>query len=343
VCGDGLKFPQEACDDGNTINGDGCSAACQVEGGFTCQDSIDNPPTTLSIPILYRDLLYAGTTVPGPGHPDFEGNFFGLFGTKGIVKNDVGADGMPEFLATQGLITGADSFYAWWHETLLDGSPNPYVRPVYLDAAGNPQTLTLTQVNGVYQFASNAFFNIDGLGWNAGPNPQVSIGHNFSFTSELRYQFTFGGGEVLSFSGDDDVWVFINGKLAVDLGGLHSAQSASVTLDTGTAASIGLQAGGMYEIALFQAERHTTGSNYSLSLTGFVHTHSECVGACGDGVVTSNEVCDDGKNDGSYGGCAPGCLARGPYCGDGNVDEAAGEECDGTLRCKPGCKLAVVM
>lgn len=31
ICGDGIViFPYEACDDGNTINGDGCSAQCQV-------------------------------------------------------------------------------------------------------------------------------------------------------------------------------------------------------------------------------------------------------------------------------------------------------------------------
>ena len=36
VCGDGVKFPGEACDDGNTRNGDGCSATCTLEPGFTC-------------------------------------------------------------------------------------------------------------------------------------------------------------------------------------------------------------------------------------------------------------------------------------------------------------------
>ena len=55
--------------------------------------------------------------------------------------------------------------------------------------------------------------------------------HNYSFTSEVRYWFEYDGGETLEFIGDDDVWVFVNGQLAVDLGGIHSASSGSVTLD----------------------------------------------------------------------------------------------------------------
>ena len=37
VCGDGVVQPGEACDDGNTSDGDGCSAACEVECGFACE------------------------------------------------------------------------------------------------------------------------------------------------------------------------------------------------------------------------------------------------------------------------------------------------------------------
>ena len=35
VCGDGLKFVSD-CDDGNNINGDGCSSTCEVETGYYC-------------------------------------------------------------------------------------------------------------------------------------------------------------------------------------------------------------------------------------------------------------------------------------------------------------------
>ena len=35
-CGDGVRSSAEDCDDGNTLNGDGCSATCTVEQGFVC-------------------------------------------------------------------------------------------------------------------------------------------------------------------------------------------------------------------------------------------------------------------------------------------------------------------
>jgi fibro-slime domain-containing protein len=59
------------------------------------------------------------------------------------------------------------------------------------------------------------------------------------------------------------VWVFINGHLAVDLGGLHPKGSAAVVLDA-SAAELGLVKGNVYSLALFQAERHTPESTFRI-------------------------------------------------------------------------------
>ena len=361
VCGDGLKFPQEACDDGNTTANDGCSPTCTVETGFTCTVIEQAPPATLDIPILYRDFLYNGTAAAiGPGHPDFE-RFSGSAATTGLVKPDLADDGEPVFLSQNGSgaygqqLTTATAFYWWFHQQDCSTTPctqNPYSKLVYLDKAGKPTMLSFAkQGNGSYLYSNSSFFPIDDLGWVNASNKSVQTyeNHNFAFTSELRYQFTYKGGEVLDFTGDDDVWVFINGKLAVDLGGLHSSTNGSVTLNAAKATALGLTVGEMYGIVLFQAERHTNASNYKLTLNGFVRAISQCVAKCGNGTVEGDEVCDDGKNDGSHGSCAANCKSSGPYCGDSKT-QSPQEACDNgvnavtygnsTAQCAPGCKIA---
>ena len=36
TCGDGIVFDDEECDDGNNLDGDGCSKDCKVEAGYVC-------------------------------------------------------------------------------------------------------------------------------------------------------------------------------------------------------------------------------------------------------------------------------------------------------------------
>jgi fibro-slime domain-containing protein len=197
-------------------------------------------------------------------------------------------------------------------------------------------------------------------GYNGFPNESVvypgAPDHNFYFTSEVQYWFKYDANTQarLDFLGDDDVWVFLNGKLAVDLGGIHVPSRGSVTIDApagtvsstvqdgrlvnelpvsppinsqGTPADFGLVDGNVYKITIFQAERQRDGSSFQLTLAGFEATPSECTAICGDGVLSFGEECDDGVNDGGYGECGAGCVL-GPFCGDGVQQTEFGESCD---------------
>ena len=314
MCGDGMDLPPEACDDGNTKDGDGCSHDCQFEKGFLCTDSSANPPAKLDLRVTYRDFISfpIGTATR---HPDFEA-FAGMDVTPSLVKPTLDATGKPTMdgRCTQAgvtamcpydrQLTSAASFDQWYHDS---AGVNVTV----------PGALLLPRMaNGAYVYDSGAagFYPIDGKGWvasgkeiTADADPVVNDGlpHNFGFTTELRYFFQYRGGEVLSFSGDDDVWIFINRRIALDIGGLHTRLQRMLDVDQ-NATALGLTVGGLYEIALFHAERHSAGSNFKLTLTGFAPTSSTCHSVCGDGVLASTEQCDDGNaidND----GCSHDC------------------------------------
>jgi fibro-slime domain-containing protein len=315
-CGDGVKLSPEACDDGNAKDGDGCSADCGMEMGFTCTDTTATPPPKLNLLVTYRDFISVplGTATR---HPDFE-TFTGMGVTPNLVKPMTAADGKPGMdgrcttAAVSAMcpyaqqLTGPANFDQWYHD-----APSVSIKV--------PGALLLPRMaNGSYVYDSGnaGFYPIDNKGWTAAPAKESTVvadavindglPHNFGFTTEIHYFFQYRGGESLTFSGDDDVWIFINRRLALDLGGMHTRLERTLNVDQ-VAAELDLDVGKLYEISLFHAERHSTGSNFRLTLTGFAPTSTACKAACGDGILAPTiEQCDDGNTaDGD--GCSHAC------------------------------------
>lgn len=189
---------------------------------------------------------------------------------KGLVKNSLSSDGKPVLVddhdGVRGMISSAASFNQWFRD--VPGVNISIPVSIKLD---NGQE----EAGGLYSFAvekPNYYFPIDGLGWGDTARDRNGNYRNFYFTYEIETEFTYIPKDErdydmeFSFTGDDDVWVYINGKLAVDLGGVHGQANASVNLDD-EAEALGLEEGENYSLHFFFAERHTTESNFRIETT----------------------------------------------------------------------------
>jgi fibro-slime domain-containing protein len=199
------------------------------------------------------------------GHPDFESYGGADTPTLALVDITLGSDQKPVY-ASQCETPAKTAACPWGQMTSGKANFDQWYR--FTDGVNKPYLLYLLfkPMGGIATFNSRYFFPVDNAGWGGSAVADDFKPHNFSFTTELHTKFKYNGGETFQFEGDDDLWVFINGKRVIDLGGLHSPAKGMVNLDA-SATALGLTKGGTYLLELFHAERHTSASHFRVDTT----------------------------------------------------------------------------
>jgi fibro-slime domain-containing protein len=260
-------------------------------------------PPTFDVPITFFDFHSDGSC------PDFNPGTSPNKWLVNMVKDSLDKDGLP--------VRSDSLLYSYevgkWFRPWRQG--NDFERPVY--AAGGKslqsfatvpydtsyknvviqQNLTFTYVpgsQGQYQFQSGMFVPLDNLGFGADSNTLSYNGtpigrtmnpHNYSFTMHLRRTFKYSPGQSLFFQGDDDCWIFLNGRLVLDIGGIHNVTSGQFVLNNGiayvwcgmfgstdttlaplkTALNLGLISGATATMDIFYCERQAVGSDIGIT------------------------------------------------------------------------------
>jgi fibro-slime domain-containing protein len=251
-------------------------AASGEDGSFVSEQDeallIDPPPVVVPddsdcdnvLDVTYRDFT--------EDHIDFEMDFAGDVVRLNLLEPTLDADGKPIFLDSVGCppsaadplacdnwetsgvtINGSESFDQWYRT----------VEGVNIEIQKELELTETPAGSGVYVYESTAFFPLAAdEGFGVSPRNHDMM-ENFLFTTEIHLQFTYVAGQTFTFRGDDDLWIYINDKKALDLGSMHNVEEATINFDT-QAASLGITPGALYRMDVFHAERHTRASNFRI-------------------------------------------------------------------------------
>ncbi|MCX7772053.1 MAG: fibro-slime domain-containing protein [Clostridia bacterium] len=202
-------------------------------------------------------------------HKLFEG---AVSSQEGLVRTTLGADKKPDFSDPANPGKPLPAWSAWDVEespVTLDELKNFFNDVPGVNQKTTKYLIMTKDSDGFYNinrndantFKDGMFFPIDNEFYG-----NEGLDHNFHFSMELHAKFTYKGFEEFSFQGDDDVWVFINNQLVIDLGGVHGSQDASILLpELVKQGKLNLVPGQSFDFDMFYMERCTTESNLDFS------------------------------------------------------------------------------
>lgn len=141
--------------------------------------------------------------------------------------------------------------------------------------SGNVKKVLYDRTNGTISESSNGqdttgFYPIDGLGYEQpgllSKTSAINGGNNngsFTLRGESQFVYEYDKELYFTFTGDDDVYMYINGKLALDLGGAHGRNTKTVKLNDLNAA-YGLEEGQVATFTFFYMERCSDASTFGI-------------------------------------------------------------------------------
>lgn len=237
--------------------------------------------TVVKLPVMYYDQisdvcvdLYDETVRDELYERQWEWNTCGYHGDgreTGIAAAELDANGLPVATGEGRLVPNRGvNFDGWFSE--MEGISSQV-----------PGALLMRYVRdgAEFKFKASDFYPLDDIPFSEG-DPANTGGHNRLFTMSFAVPFTVlgSGRETFSIRADDDTLVFLDGKLVIDMGGIHGATTGEMIVDrdgrvyariengewadTGVAVTAGTAA----TIAVFHADRNSDESVLELDFMG---------------------------------------------------------------------------
>ncbi|MGL1904301.1 MAG: hypothetical protein OCC49_19360 [Fibrobacterales bacterium] len=165
----------------------------------------------------------------------------------GMVKKELGLNGLPQL---DSIHTDNDHLEEWWTEAEFN-KVNTTIPFLYVG-------------NGTYQYWDNNFFPLDSpeATWK---DPDTL---NYYFAAHFQHTFLYDGtpNQLFEMGGEDDIFVYLNGTLVIELGGPQYGLLDTFSLSE-EFQQLGIEVGDSITLDFFIAERKMLNSKAYMSIT----------------------------------------------------------------------------